>query len=150
MIGVVTSLTKGDAKAIGEADATFGASASVPRRLLDAARANDLPLLPGAATLCEAMSRLRRSYFVAKLLPAEASRGISVPMAWGAPLPQIRFCPAGGASLQSAARLPGPNPIVACLAGFRIAPAGTVQSGDWTLVAWVAADAVAPSRDVAR
>ena len=82
--------------------ATFGVSPGATRRLLDACEANDLPLLPGAATPSEAMHLLERGYSVQKFFPAEGNGGVPVLKAWGAPIPQVGFCPTGGVSLKNA------------------------------------------------
>ncbi len=133
VVGAGTLLNEKDVEAAKAAGATFGVSPGFTRRLLDAAEANDLPMLPGAATPSEAMYLLQRGYSVAKFFPAEANGGIPVLKAWGAPLPQIRFCPTGGVSLQNAADyLALPN--VTCVGGSWVAPADAVRRKDWDTV----------------
>jgi 2-dehydro-3-deoxyphosphogluconate aldolase/(4S)-4-hydroxy-2-oxoglutarate aldolase len=145
VVGAGTLLTEKDVEAAKEAGATFGVSPGFTRRLLDAAEANDLPMLPGAATPSEAMYLLQRGYAVQKFFPAEANGGIPVLKAWGAPLPQIRFCPTGGIGLQNA-----PDYLalanVACVGGSWVAPAGLVRMGDWSGVTRLAAEAAALAR----
>jgi len=145
VVGAGTLLTEKDVEAAKDAGATFGVSPGFTRRLLDAAEANDLPLLPGTATPSEAMYLLQRGYSVAKFFPAEANGGIPVLKAWGAPLPQIRFCPTGGVSLQNASDyLALPN--VACVGGSWVAPAAMVRSGDWAGITRLATEAAALPR----
>ena len=145
VVGAGTLLTERDVEAAKEAGATFGVSPGFTRRLLDAAEANDLPMLPGAATPSEAMYLLQRGYTVQKFFPAEANGGIPVLKAWGAPLLQVRFCPTGGVSLQNARDyLSLPN--VVCVGGSWVAPAAMVRSGDWAGITRLAAEAAALPR----
>ena len=145
VVGAGTLLTEKDVEAAKEAGATFGVSPGFTRRLLDAAEANDLPMLPGAATPSEAMYLLQRGYAVQKFFPAEANGGVPVLKAWGAPLPQVRFCPTGGIGLANAPTyLALPN--VLCVGGSWVAPSAMVRSGDWAGIARLAAEAAALPR----
>lgn len=91
-VGAGTVLTPADAEAAKKAGATFGVSPGATPRLLDACEANELTLLPGAATATEAMALLERGDTVQKFFPAEASGGANALKALGAPMPQITFC----------------------------------------------------------
>jgi 2-dehydro-3-deoxyphosphogluconate aldolase/(4S)-4-hydroxy-2-oxoglutarate aldolase len=142
VVGAGTLLTERDVEAAKEAGASFGVSPGATRRLMDACEANDLPLLPGAATPSEAMSLLERGYSVQKFFPAEANGGVPVLKAWGAPLPQIRFCPTGGVSLANA-RTYLELSNVACVGGSWVAPASMVRAGDWSGITRLAAEAAA-------
>ncbi|MBP1807591.1 bifunctional 4-hydroxy-2-oxoglutarate aldolase/2-dehydro-3-deoxy-phosphogluconate aldolase [Rubellimicrobium aerolatum] len=145
VVGAGTLLTDKDVEAAKEAGATFGVSPGATRRLLDACEANDLPLLPGAATPSEAMYLLERGYSVQKFFPAESNGGVPTLKAWGAPIPQVRFCPTGGVSLQNAATyLALPN--VLCVGGSWVAPAAMVRAGDWAGITRLAAEAAALPR----
>ncbi len=145
VVGAGTLLTEKDVEAAKEAGASFGVSPGFTRRLLDAAEANDLPLLPGAATPSEAMHLLERGYAVQKFFPAEGNGGVSVLKAWGAPIPQVSFCPTGGVSLANARDyLALPN--VVCVGGSWVAPPAMVRAGDWAGIAGLAREAAALPR----
>jgi 2-dehydro-3-deoxyphosphogluconate aldolase/(4S)-4-hydroxy-2-oxoglutarate aldolase len=145
VVGAGTLLTEEDVVAAKEAGATFAVSPGATRRLLDACEANDLPLLPGAATPSEAMHLLERGYAVQKFFPAEGNGGVSVLRAWGAPIPQVSFCPTGGVSLANARDyLALPN--VVCVGGSWVAPASMVRAGDWAGIAGLAREAAALPR----
>ncbi len=73
VVGAGTLLTPGDVVAAKAAGALFGVSPGATDRLLDATEAEDLPMLPGAATATEAMRLLERGYTTQKFFPAEAS-----------------------------------------------------------------------------
>lgn len=133
VVGAGTLLTADDVEAAKEAGATFGVSPGATPRLLDACEANDLPLLPGAATSSEAMALLERGYFVQKFFPAEAAGGAATLKAIAGPLPQIRFCPTGGITYSTAPDyLALPNTI--CVGGSWVAPQDRVSAGDWAAI----------------
>lgn len=142
VVGAGTLLSTADVEAAKKAGATFGVSPGATDRLLDACEANDLPLLPGAATASEAMRLLERGYSVQKFFPAEVNGGIPALKAIGAPIPQIGFCPTGGVSLKNAPDyLALPN--VLCVGGSWVAPVAMMQAGDWEGITRLAAEAAA-------
>ncbi|MCP5088679.1 MAG: bifunctional 4-hydroxy-2-oxoglutarate aldolase/2-dehydro-3-deoxy-phosphogluconate aldolase [Rhodobacteraceae bacterium] len=130
VVGAGTLITADDVKAAKDAGAMFGVSPGATDELLAACEAEDLPLLPGAATATEAMRLLARGYDLLKFFPAEASGGAPALKAIGAPLPQVTFCPTGGVSPENAETyLSLPNVI--CAGGSWVAPAGLVKAGKW-------------------
>src|SRR6056297_23689 len=145
VVGAGTLLIPDDVEAAKEAGATFGVSPGATDRLLDACEANDLPLLPGAATASEAMALLERGYSVQKFFPAEANGGAKALKAIGAPIPQVRFCPTGGVSLKNAADYLGLSNVL-CAGGSWVAPADLVKAGDWAGITELAAEAAALPR----
>lgn len=144
VVGAGTLLTPEDVRAAKAAGAQFGVAPGATNRLLEACEAEDLPLLPGAATATEAMALLERGYTTAKFFPAEASGGAPALKAIGAPIPQITFCPTGGVSLKNAREyLSLPN--VVCVGGSWVAPADKVAAGDWAGIEALAQEAAALS-----
>ncbi len=143
-VGAGTLLAPGDVTKAVEAGARFGVSPGVTDRLLDAAEAADLPMLPGIATCGEAMRLLDRGYTVAKFFPAEANGGAKALKAIGAPLPQIRFCPTGGVSLGNAPDYLGLSNTL-CVGGSWVAPNDKVEAGDWEGITALAREAAALS-----
>ena len=141
-VGAGTLLTPADVEAAKAAGATFGVAPGATDRLLDACEANDLPLLPGAATASEAMRLLERGYSVQKFFPAEANGGAKALKAIGAPIPQVRFCPTGGVSLANAPDyLSLANTL--CVGGSWVAPKDKIISGDWDGITALAREAAA-------
>lgn len=145
VVGAGTLLTPTDVEAAKAAGAQFGVSPGATDRLLDACEANDLPLLPGAATSSEAMRLLERGYTVQKFFPAEANGGAKALKAIGAPLPQISFCPTGGVSLTNAPDYLGLSNTL-CVGGSWVAPKELVQAGDWAGIEALAREAAALPR----
>ncbi len=145
VVGAGTLLTPADVEAAKAAGATFGVSPGATDRLLDAAEANELPILAGAATASEAMALLERGYTVAKFFPAEAAGGARALGSLASPLPQIRFCPTGGVSLANAPDyLKLPNTL--CVGGSWVAPKDKVLAGDWDGITALAREAAALPR----
>lgn len=140
VVGAGTLLTPADVEKAKEAGAKFGVAPGATDKLLDACEANDLPLLPGAATSSEVMRLLERGYTVQKFFPAEANGGAPALKAIGAPLPQVKFCPTGGISLKNAdAYLSLSNTL--CVGGSWVAPKDLVTAGDWDGITALAAEA---------
>jgi len=140
VVGAGTLLTTEDVEAAKRAGAVFGVSPGATDRLLDACEANDLPLLPGAATSTEVMRLLERGYTMQKFFPAEANGGAKALKAIGAPLPKVKFCPTGGITLENARDyLSLANTI--CVGGSWVAPANLVRAGDWAAITALAAEA---------
>lgn len=144
-VGAGTLLTPADVEAAKAAGATFGVAPGATDRLLDACEANDLPLLPGAATASEAMRLLERGYRVQKFFPAEANGGAKALKAIGAPIPQVRFCPTGGVGLSNAEDyLSLANTL--CVGGSWVAPKDKIVAGDWDGITALAREAAALPR----
>ncbi|MEY4718869.1 MAG: hypothetical protein RL563_1487 [Pseudomonadota bacterium] len=113
-----------------DAGAEFIVSPGVTDKLLDAALATQVPLLPGVATSSEVMRLLERGIHAMKFFPAEAAGGIPMLKSFAGPLPQVTFCPTGGVNPKNApAYLALSN--VSCVGGSWMAPAELVDAGDW-------------------
>jgi 2-dehydro-3-deoxyphosphogluconate aldolase/(4S)-4-hydroxy-2-oxoglutarate aldolase len=120
-----------------DAGARFAVSPGYAPRLLDAARAVDLPMLPGAATASEMMQLLEHGYTLQKFFPAERAGGIPYLQAVGAPLPEIRFVPTGGITVDNAADyLALPN--VAAVGGSWITPKAQLAASDFVQIGGLA------------
>ncbi len=140
VVGAGTLLTAADVKAAKAAGASFGVSPGATDALLDAAEAEGLPLLPGAASASEAMRLYERGYSVMKFFPAEAAGGAPFLKSLASPLPALRFCPTGGVSPANAVEyLSLPNVI--CAGGSWVAPKDKVAAGDWAGIEALARDA---------
>ena len=142
IVGAGTLLGPHDVAEAKRAGARFGVSPGSSGALLDAAKAEALPLLPGAATATEAMHLLERGFSVQKFFPAGAAGGPAMLRALSGPLPQVRFCPTGGVTPGNAPDyLALPNTL--CVGGSWIAPAELVARGDWAAITALARQAAA-------
>jgi len=142
VVGAGTLLTPADVRAAKAAGARFGVSPGATDALLDAAEAEDLPLLPGAITPSEAMRLLERGYTMAKFFPAGPSGGAKALAALGGPIPRLSFCPTGGVTPADAPDYLGLANVV-CVGGSWVAPKDHVAAGDWAGIEALARKAAA-------
>ncbi len=139
-VGAGTLITPEDVRAAKAAGATFGVSPGATDELLAACEAENLPLLPGAASASEAMRLLARGFDVLKFFPAETSGGAPALKAIGAPLPQISFCPTGGVTAANAGSYLALSNVL-CAGGSWVAPKDLIMAGDWAGIETLARDA---------
>ncbi|MCC5956095.1 MAG: bifunctional 4-hydroxy-2-oxoglutarate aldolase/2-dehydro-3-deoxy-phosphogluconate aldolase [Natronohydrobacter sp.] len=133
VVGAGTVLSAAQMEAAKAAGARFAVSPGATPALIDAARVNDMPLLPGAQTCSEVMVLLEQGYTVQKFFPAESIGGAGALKSIGGPLPQVTFCPTGGISVSRAPDyLALPN--VACVGGSWVAPKDAMIKGDWQAI----------------
>lgn len=140
--GAGTVLDPAQLAAVTRAGARFAVSPGVTQKMLDAAQGANIALLPGIATASEAMGLIERGYRFAKFFPAEPAGGAAYLSALASPLPQLRFCPTGGITPDSAPRyLSLPNVI--CVGGSWMVNRNTIEAGDWSAITASAAKAAA-------
>jgi 2-dehydro-3-deoxyphosphogluconate aldolase/(4S)-4-hydroxy-2-oxoglutarate aldolase len=142
IVGAGTIRSARQLAAVREAGALFAVSPGVTPALLEAAVAGDLPLLPGVATVSEAMLCLDAGFTCLKFFPAAASGGVAALRAFQGPLPDVRFCPTGGITLESAPDYLALDNVVAVGGSWLSAPA-VVAAGDETAIREAAAATVA-------
>lgn len=142
VVGAGTVVTPAQVQQVKDAGAQFLVTPGSPPRLLDAALASGLPLLAGAGTLTEMLTLAEAGLEAMKFFPAEASGGRPYLSAVAGPCPQLRFCPTGGITPETAAAwLALPN--VGCVGGSWLTPKDAVAQGDWARVEALAAEAAA-------
>jgi 2-dehydro-3-deoxyphosphogluconate aldolase/(4S)-4-hydroxy-2-oxoglutarate aldolase len=145
VVGVGTVTRAADIEAAVRAGARFLVSPGTPPDLAAALADAAVPVLPGCATVSEAMALAARGFRVLKFFPAEASGGIGWLKSVAAPLPEARFCPTGGIDGRNAAAyLACPN--VLAVGGSWVAPKDAVASGDFSRVTQLAREAAALRR----
>lgn len=132
-VGAGTVLDADQLAACAAAGARFAVSPGATPRLLDAAAASDVPLLPGAATASEVMMLLERGYRAMKIFPADVVGGIGLLRALAGPLPAARFCPTGGVDAASAPDYLALDNVL-CVGGSWLAPADAMARGDWARI----------------
>lgn len=145
VVGAGTVLTAANMRDAKQAGAQFAVSPGATPALIDAARAEEVPLLPGAQTCSEVMALLEQGYNVQKFFPAEAIGGVDALKSISGPLPQVTFCPTGGITVARAPdylRLPN----VACVGGSWVAPAAAMAASDWAAITALAKAAAALPR----
>ena len=134
-IGTVTS--PADIARACHAGAKFLVSPGTPAALAAALADTPVPVLPGCATVSEAMTLADRGFAVLKFFPAEPSGGVRWLKAVAAPLPELRFCPTGGIDAgNAAAYLALPNVI--SVGGSWVAPGDSIAARDFVRVTMLA------------
>jgi 2-dehydro-3-deoxyphosphogluconate aldolase / (4S)-4-hydroxy-2-oxoglutarate aldolase len=142
VVGAGTVLTEAQFDKAVAAGAQFAVSPGATGHLLDAVSGGEVQLLPGIATASEAMALIERGYEFAKLFPAEPAGGAALLSALAGPLPQVKFCPTGGVTLENAPKyLKLPN--VVCVGGSWMVPRAAITAGDWDGIALAASGAAA-------
>jgi len=130
IVGVGTLTQPQEFRAARDAGAVFGVSPGLTATLIEAARSSGLPLLPGVMTPSEVMTAREAGFSQLKLFPAVPAGGIGMLNAIAGPLPDVRFCPTGGISLESAPSfLACPN--VECVGGSWLTPKDALRASDW-------------------
>lgn len=130
IIGAGTVLTPQQFRQCAKLDCAFAVSPGASGQLLGEAEDYDMPLLPGAVTASEVMALLEWGYTFQKFFPAEPAGGIAYLNALSQPIPQVKFCPTGGITAESApSYLKLPNVIT--IGGSWMVPKAKVQVADW-------------------
>jgi 2-dehydro-3-deoxyphosphogluconate aldolase/(4S)-4-hydroxy-2-oxoglutarate aldolase len=130
--GAGTVLNLDDLKRAREAGASFFVSPGATPVLLEAARQEALPFLPGAASAAEIMQALDAGFSALKFFPA-APLGAETIKSFAGPFPEVAFCTTGGISRDNAAAfLALPN--VACVGASWVATPAELRAKDWAAI----------------
>lgn len=142
VVGVGTVLRAADIAAAIGAGAKYLVSPGTPSELAAALADCGIPVLPGCATVSEAMALGARGFKVLKFFPAEASGGVAWLKSVAAPLPELKFCPTGGIDSRNIATyLACPN--VLAVGGSWVAPKDAIAAGDFARITQLAREASA-------
>ena len=125
-----------------DAGAEFIVSPGTTDKMIDAALATGIPLLPGIANPSKAMCLLEKGITEMKFFPAEAAGGIPMLKSIGAPIPQISFCPTGGVSQKNVKEYYNLS-NVACVGGSWMCAASLVDAEDWGEITRLSIEAIA-------
>ncbi|MCB6185289.1 bifunctional 4-hydroxy-2-oxoglutarate aldolase/2-dehydro-3-deoxy-phosphogluconate aldolase [Leeia sp. TBRC 13508] len=140
ILGAGTITTASQLDAVIEAGASFGVSPGSTPAFLESIKKSGLPFLPGVMTPSEAMVARDAGFAVLKLFPAVPAGGVKLLEAIRGPLPEIKFCPTGGISPQTAPDfLKLPN--VVCIGGSWLTPKEAIASKNWDEITRLAKEA---------
>lgn len=140
IVGVGTVTRTVDIAMAIAAGAKYLVSPGTPPDLAAALADASVPVLPGCATVSEAMALAARGFKVLKFFPAEASGGVAWLKSVAAPLPELKFCPTGGIDSKNIATYLGcPNVVAA--GGSWVAPKNAIASGDFARITQLAREA---------
>lgn len=130
VVGVGTVTRRSDMEKAKQAGAEFAVSPGTTADLLVASGELGLPLLPGVATPSEAMAAAEAGFRFLKLFPAAPLGGAAYLKALGGPLPQLKFCPTGGLTLDTFEEVLA-LPNVPCVGGSWMVPKDALADRDW-------------------
>ena len=123
VVGAGTVLNEAHLAQAIDAGAQFIVSPGLTNPLALAARDTAIPFLPGVATASELMRGLDLGLDRFKFFPAEAAGGLPALKALAAPFGNVRFCPTGGITEQSAPEWLAHSSVL-CVGGSWIVPKG--------------------------
>ncbi|MBI2993780.1 MAG: bifunctional 4-hydroxy-2-oxoglutarate aldolase/2-dehydro-3-deoxy-phosphogluconate aldolase [Gammaproteobacteria bacterium] len=144
-VGGGTALTPADIDAIIDAGGRFIVSPGAPSELLAAGASAKVLLIPGVATVTEAMAARNAGFRFLKFFPAGTSGGAAALKAFAAPLADLVFCPTGGVNPENLAEyLALPN--VVAVGGSWMVPDKLIKAGRFDDVRDIATRAVEQAR----
>jgi len=123
IVGAGTVTNPADLDAALEAGSEFIVSPGLTDTLGKAAIASGIPFLPGIATAGDIMRGLDLGLSHFKFFPAATSGGIPALKALAGPFGDIRFCPTGGITQETAPDWLALDPVL-CVGGSWIVPQG--------------------------
>jgi 2-dehydro-3-deoxyphosphogluconate aldolase/(4S)-4-hydroxy-2-oxoglutarate aldolase len=145
VVGAGTVRSSADARAALAAGSRFAVSPGYTAELGATCRSIGLPLLPGVATASEVMAAQADGLSFLKFFPATAAGGIPMLKALGGPFADVKFCPTGGISVQTAPDFLALANVPVC-GGSWLTPAEALQTGDWARITQLAKEASALPR----
>jgi len=123
VVGAGTVLNRRDLAAALDAGAEFIVSPGLTRDLGEAAVDSGVPFLPGSANASDVMLALDLGLSRLKFFPAVASGGVAALKAISAPFGQVKFCPTGGITQESASEWLALDAVL-CVGGSWMVPKG--------------------------
>jgi 2-dehydro-3-deoxyphosphogluconate aldolase/(4S)-4-hydroxy-2-oxoglutarate aldolase len=130
IVGAGTVLSAKDLETAVASGARFIVTPGLSAPTVAAARAKNVPILPGVATPTEIMAGLELGLNRFKFFPAEQAGGLAMLTALAGPFGAVKFCPTGGITLDLARDyLARPN--VAVVGGGWLTPKKLVDVHAW-------------------
>jgi 2-dehydro-3-deoxyphosphogluconate aldolase/(4S)-4-hydroxy-2-oxoglutarate aldolase len=137
LVGAGTVVNGETLRQATDAGSQFIVSPGLTPLLAEAARGMGSKLLPGVATVSEAMRAMDDGFTALKLFPATVVGGIDLLKNIGSVLPGLRFCPTGGiseANINDFLKLPN----VVAVGGSWLTPARLMQEQKWQEITAIA------------
>lgn len=148
IVGAGTLTRSEDFERAAAVGAQFGVTPGLTPELIAAAKQVAFPLLPGIMSPTELIAARLAGFNALKFFPAEPAGGVSMLSAFAGPFADVRFCPTGGITRESAPRyLQLAN--VACVGGSWVTPAAAVRTANWSHIEELARDAASLGRRAA-
>jgi len=142
LVGAGTLTRREDFVRARDAGAQFAVTPGLTAMLAQAADDTGVPLLPGVMSASEILAAREAGYDFLKFFPAEQAGGVALLQAFRGPFADVRFCPTGGITRESAPRYLQLDNVV-CIGGSWVAPGERVRRGDWAGIEQLAREAAA-------
>ena len=133
IVGVGTCIQPAQVQAAADAGAQFIVTPGTTDRLIAAAHASHMPLLPGVTTASEVIRAQEGGFSILKFFPAQSAGGVAALKAFSGPFSDVLFCPTGGINRDNARDYLKQNNVI-CVGGSWFAPAELLEKGDWQAV----------------
>lgn len=130
VVGVGTITKPEQCAQAKKAGAQFAVSPGLSKDLHLAAQDAGLPLLPGVMTPSDLIQAIELGYDIVKFFPAQQAGGVAMLQAFYGPFPNLRFCPTGGITAETALNFLAQSNVV-CVGGSWLTPKQSVVSQDW-------------------
>ena len=140
IVGAGTLRTSADATNAKLAGSQFAVSPGYTSEMGAICREIDLPLLPGVSTGSEVMVANNEGYKFLKLFPAVAVGGISLLKGFSGPFSDVKFCPTGGITVDSAKDFLSLPNVPVC-GGTWLTPKALVEQKKWADITKLAKEA---------
>jgi 2-dehydro-3-deoxyphosphogluconate aldolase / (4S)-4-hydroxy-2-oxoglutarate aldolase len=134
IIGTGTLLNLNDMEMAIACGAQFLFTPHVDSVMIQAAIANNLPIIPGALTPTEIVNAYSQGASSVKVFPVEAVGGVNYIKSLQAPLGKIPLIPTGGVTLENAPEFLAAGAVAVGLSS-ELFPLKLVDSGDWEAIA---------------
>ena len=133
IVGAGTLRSVADARAVKDAGCQFAVSPGYTSEIGKACLDMGLPLLPGVSTASEVIQANGDGYDFLKLFPAVAVGGINLLKSFAGVFTDVKFCPTGGITVESAPQFLALPNVPVC-GGTWLTPADAVNAKDWTRI----------------
>lgn len=129
-VGAGTVCNKEDLINAKEAGAKFIFSPGISQELIDAAKEENISLIPGVSTSSEVMLASNNNINHCKLFPATLSGGIKILQAFKGPFSKIYFCPTGGVNKENINDFLSLENVL-CVGGTWIVPKDIIKKNEF-------------------
>ena len=140
IVGAGTLRTKSDATNAKLAGSQFAVSPGYTNEMGMICGEIELPLLPGVSTASEVMDANNDGYSFLKLFPAVAVGGINLLKGFSGPFADVKFCPTGGATIESAPDFLALPNVPVC-GGTWLTPKELIKNKNWAAITTLAKEA---------
>lgn len=140
IVGAGTVRTEADATNAKLAGSQFAVSPGYTSEMGAICVDINLPLLPGVSTGSEIMMANNEGYDFLKLFPAVAVGGIQLLKGFSGPFADIKFCPTGGVTIDTASDFLALPNVPVC-GGTWLTPKNLVQNKQWSEITKLALQA---------